>query len=324
MLHRRAALSLPLALTCSPPALAQAWPGSQPVSIIIPYAPGGASDVVGRVVQQSLAQALGSTFILENRAGASTTLAARLVKAARPDGQMILCGTIATFSLAPLAFRNPGYDPLTDFVHVTQVCDTVTLLVANPRWQNLEQLLAAAKARPGQLSYASWGVGSTAHLPMIELLRRAGADMLHVPYNGSPQAMTDTIAGRTDCMLVLLAAGRAQIEAGRLRPLGISNPTRSDALPGLPTIAEQGFPGFGMAGWYSLQLPAGTPEPIAAAIRRGMAAGLADEGTRRLMATNGLTPTAPADQGEAPLRARITAELEQHRELLARAGVVPE
>ncbi len=170
MLHRRTALTLPaLAL----PAAAQSWPGSQPVSLIIPYAAGGASDVVGRVVQQSLTQALGGTFILENRAGATTTLAARLVKNARPDGQMILVGTIATFSLSPLAFRNPGYDPVADFIHVTQVCDSVTLLVAHPRWESLEQLLAAAKARPGALSYASWGVGSTAHLPMVELLRRA-------------------------------------------------------------------------------------------------------------------------------------------------------
>ena len=306
------------------PAMAQSWPGSQPVSIIIPYAAGGASDVVGRVVQQSLGTALGGTFILENRAGASTTLAARLVKNARPDGQMILCGTIATFSLAPYAFRNTGYDPVADFIHATLVCDTVTLLVANPRWESLEQLLAAARARPGELSYASWGVGSTAHLPMLELLRRAGADMLHVPYNGAPQALTDTIAGRTDCMMVLLAAGRGQIEAGRLRPLAISNPTRSDALPGLPTIAELGFPGFGMAGWYSLALPLGTPEPIVASIRRGMAQGLADDGIRRLMATNGLAPTPSAEQGEAPLRGRILRELEQHRELFARANLAPE
>ena len=323
MLNRRILPAL-LALSALAQGGAPAWPTSQPVSLIIPYAPGGASDVVGRVVQQSLTQALGGTFILENRAGASTTLAARLVKNARPDGQMILCGTIATYSLAPLAFRNPGYDPLADFVHATLVCDTVTLLVANPRWESLEQLLAAARARPGALSYASWGVGSTAHLPMLELLRRAGADMLHVPYNGAPQALTDTMAGRTDCMMVLLAAGKGQIEAGRLRPLGISNPTRSDALPGLPTIAEQGFPGFGMAGWYSLQLPLGTPEPIIAAIRRGMAAGLADDGIRRLMLTNGLAPTPPEEQGEAPLRARISRELDQHRELFARANLAPE
>lgn len=318
-MYRRTALAL-----AALPATAQSWPGGQPVSLIIPYAAGGASDLVGRVVQSSLTASPGGTFILENRAGASTTLAARLVKNARPDGQMLLVGTIATFSMAPLAFRNPGYDPLADFVAVTQVCDTVTLLVAHPRWESLEQLLAAARARPGALSYASWGVGSTGHLPMVELLRRAEADMLHIPYNGAPQALTDTMAGRTDCMMVLLAAGKGQIEAGRLRPLGISNPGRSDALPGLSTIAEQGFPGFGMAGWYSIQAPLGTPRPILAAIRAGLAAGLANPETRRLMATNGLIPTPPEQQGEAPLRARIAHELEQHRELFARAGVVAE
>jgi len=321
MFTRRTSLALS---ALSLPAAAQTWPGSQAVSLIIPYAAGGASDVVGRVVQQSLINTLGGTFIMEHRAGASTTLAARLVKGARPDGQMLLLGTIATFSLAPLAFRNPGYDPLNDFIHVTQLCETVTLLVANPRWESLEQLLAAARARPGQLSYASWGVGSTAHLPMVELLRRAGADMLHVPYNGSPQAMTDTMAGRTDCMMVLLAAGKGQIESGRLRPLGIANPSRYEGLPGMRTVAEQGFPGFGMAAWYSLQAPLGTPEPIIAGLRRGVAAGLADGETRNLMAATGLIPTPPDQQGEAPLRQRIITELAQHRELLARAGVKPE
>jgi tripartite-type tricarboxylate transporter receptor subunit TctC len=246
------------------------------------------------------------------------------VKAARPDGNTLFMGTIATFSLAPNSFRNPGYDPLADFTHLTEVVESVSVLVAHPRWQSLAQLLEAARARPGQLSYASWGVGSTAHLPMLELLGRANADMLHVPYNGAPPALTDTIAGRTDAMIVLLAAGRAQIEAGRVRPLGMVTGTRNDALPGVLTIAEQGFAGFQHSGWFSLQAPPGLPEPLAERIRAAMREQLADPEVQRLCAQNGLAPTLPERQGEAPMRSRITRELAQFRELMARAGLQPE
>ncbi len=318
-IQRRAMLLTPLAA----PAFAQAWPAGQQVSLIIPYSPGGASDVVGRIVQGGL-QKLGGTVIMEHRPGATTTLAARHVRGARPDGNTLLLGTIATFSLAPNFFRQAGYHPLDDFAQIGQVTETLSVLVAHPRWQSLGQLMDAARARPGQLSYASWGVGSTAHLPMLELLNRAGADMLHVPYNGAPPALTDTIAGRTDCMFALLAAVRGHLEAGRLRPLGIVNGARTEALPGVPSIAEQGFPGFRHAGWYSLQAPLGTPAPVIERIRVAMRETLAEPETIRLMQQNGLTPTPEDQQGEAPLRERITRELVQFRELMTRAGLQPE
>jgi tripartite-type tricarboxylate transporter receptor subunit TctC len=318
-IHRRVLLMAPLAA----PALAQSWPAGQQVSLVIPYSAGGASDVVGRIIQGGL-QKLGGTIILEHRPGATTTLAARHVKAARPDGNTLFMGTIATFALAPNSFRNPGYDPLADFTHLTEVVESISVLVAHPRWQSLAQLLEAARARPGQLSYASWGVGSTAHLPMLELLGRANADMLHVPYNGAPPALTDTIAGRTDAMIVLLAAGRAQIEAGRVRPLGMVSGARTDSLPGVPTIAEQGFEGFRHSGWFSLQAPPGLPEALAERIRAAMREQLADPEVQRICAQNGLAPTLPERQGEAPVRARITLELVQFRELMARAGLQPE
>ena len=308
------------------PGLAQgsAFP-NRPVKLVVPYTPGGSVDLMARAFGTRWSPHLGQPVITENRPGASTMLATQFVARSEPDGYTVLSGGTQLALMRHLGTPVP-YDAERDLTAVAVLTLIPYLLVVNAALpvRTVPELIAYMRARPGAMSYASFGVGGAGHLAAEMFNMMAGTQTLHVPYNGSPQAMTDTIAGRTDCMPVLLAAGRAQIEAGRLRPLGISNPARSDTLPGLPTIAEQGFPGFGMAGWYSLQLPAGTPEPIAAAIRRGMAAGLADEGTRRLMATNGLTPTAPADQGEAPLRARIAAELEQHRELLARAGVVPE
>ncbi|GAA0597594.1 tripartite tricarboxylate transporter substrate binding protein [Craurococcus roseus] len=298
-----------------------AWPAGQTVSVIVPYAPGGASDVVGRLLTTGLQERLGGTFVMEHRPGASTGLAARHVARAKPDGLTLLLGTIATFTLTPLAFRAPGYDPIADFAHVTMLCETLSLLVAPPRWSSLGELLAAAKQRPGALSYASWGVGTTAHLPMVDLCGRAGVEMLHVPYNGAPPALTDTIAGRTDCMFALLAACKPHLEAGRLRGLAVPTAARPAVLPDVPTFAEAGFPDFVYTGWYSLQAPPGTPEPILARLAEASIETFKDPRTRELMAAQGI---ARAPGGKAPLLARIERELPLHRDLMRKAGMVPE
>jgi tripartite-type tricarboxylate transporter receptor subunit TctC len=304
------------------PALAQApWPAGQTVAMVIPYAPGGASDVVGRLVTQTLQERLGGTFVMDHKPGASTSLAARLVARAKPDGMTLLLGTIATFTLTPLALRNPGYDPLADFVHVTQVCETLSVLVAHPRWSSFEALLAAAKAKPDALSYASWGVGTTAHLPMLDLLGRVGASMLHVPYNGAPPALTDTIAGRTDCMFALYAACKGHLEEGRVK--GLAQPTlqRPAAIPDIPTFAEIGIPDFVYTGWYGVQAPAATPRAITERIERALTEGLGDPRAQAFMATQGM---APAAMGGAAAVARIEHELPLHRRLMQRAGLSPE
>ncbi|WP_052388662.1 Bug family tripartite tricarboxylate transporter substrate binding protein [Belnapia moabensis] len=304
------------------PALAQApWPAAQTVAVVIPYAPGGASDVIGRLVTQTLSERLGGTFVMDHKPGASTSLAARLVARAKPDGMTLLLGTIATFTLTPLALRNPGYDPLADFVHVTQVCETLSVLVAHPRWASFEALIAAARAKPDSLSYATWGVGTTAHLPMLDLLGRVGAEMLHVPYNGSPPAMTDTIAGRTDCMFALYAACKGHLEEGRLKGLAQPVATRPAAIPDVPTFAELGIPDFVYTGWYGVQAPAGTPRTITERIERALTEGLAEPRIQAFMATQGI---GPSPMGGAAAVARIERELPQNRTLMQRAGLSPE
>jgi tripartite-type tricarboxylate transporter receptor subunit TctC len=311
-----------LAAPALAPALAQApWPAGQTVAVVVPYAPGGASDVVGRLVTQGLSERLGGTFVMDHKPGASTSLAARLVARARPDGLTLLLGTIATFTLTPIAFRNPGYDPLADFAHVTQVCETLSVLVAHPRWPSLEAMLAAARARPDALSYATWGVGTTAHLPMLDLLGRVGAEMLHVPYNGAPPALTDTIAGRTDCMFALLAACKGHLEEGRVRGLAVPTAGRPAALPAVPTFAELGIPDFIYTGWYGIQAPAATPLPIQARIEAALVAHFADPKVQAFMQTQGLAPSA---MGQAAAIQRIQRELPLHRGLMQRAGLNPE
>jgi tripartite-type tricarboxylate transporter receptor subunit TctC len=319
--RRRALLLAAGAGSLARPALAQPqWPAGQTVAVVVPYAPGGASDVVGRLVTQGLQERLGGTFVMEHKPGASTSLAARYVARAKPDGYTLLLGTIATFTLTPLAFRNPGFDPLADFAHVSMVCETIQLLVGNPRWASLPALLGAAKAKPGQLSFATWGVGTTAHIPMLDLMARTGTELLHVPYNGSPPAMTDTIAGRTDCMFALLAACKGHLEGGRLRPLAVPTRTRPAPLPEVPTFAELGIPDFVYTGWYGVQAPAQTPEPIQARILGALAAQFADPRVLEFMAGQGL---GPSQMGQAPIQARIRRELEANKALLARAGLEP-
>lgn len=314
---RRGLLAAPLLAT----PMLQARAQSATTAVLVPYAPGGASDVVGRILIEGLTQRLGGNFVLDHRPGASTTIAARQVARANPDGRTLLLGTIVTFTMAPLAIRNAGYDPVTDFSQISALCDTQSVLVANPRWESLEQILGAARARPGQLSYASWGIGTTAHLPMVDLTSRAGVEMIHVPYNGAPPALTDTIAGRTDCMIALLAACRGHIESGRLRALGAATPDRISAMPNIPTVAEQGFPGFGGVAWYSLQGPAGLPEPLKARLTQAAIETFAEPRTLAFMQSQGLGPT---PMGEAALVARIRRELDRHRELMQKAGINPE
>ncbi len=321
---RRGALAAGAAGAASlaaPAARAQApYPAGQSVALVVPYAAGGASDVIGRIVTDGLQSRLGGSFIMDHKPGASTSIGARYVARARPDGLTLLLGTISTFTLTPLALRNPGYDPITDFAHITQVCDSLYLLVANPRWNSLEELLAAARGRPEAISYATWGVGTTAHMAMLDLNNRAGIEMLHVPYAGSPPAMIDTIAGRTDCMFALLSACKGHLEAGRLRPLAVPTAARAEQLPDVPTFIEKGFPGFISTTWYSVEAPARTPAPIIERIRGALAEHFADPAVRAFMATQGM---APPEIGEAPLVERIRRELAVNRELMAKAGMEP-
>lgn len=311
---RRTALAAAMALQPAA-ALARAPGGTH---LIIPFAAGGASDVVGRIAIEGMAARLGGNFIMEHRAGASTTIAARHVARARPDGHTLLLGTVTTFAMAPIALPDAGYDPIADFTHMTQACEVESLIIAHPRHESLEGLMQAARRRPGELSYASWGVGSTAHMTMLDLLRRADLTMLHVPFNGAPAALTEVIAGRVDCMVILLAASRGQIEAGRVRPLASVMPQRLGVLPAVPTVAEHGFQGFSGGGWFSVQGPPGMEPALARRIGTAVSDSFHDPANREHMQGHGLIPAEP---GPEALVERIRRELALNRELMRAAGV---
>lgn len=319
MATRRALLAAPLILPAGA-ARAQPWP-SQPVQVVMPYSPGGSTDVLGRILVQGLAERIGGTFVMEHRPGATTTVGARHVARARPDGHTLLLGTVVTFTMMPFVMRELGYEPLNGFAHVTLLAETGFVLVANPRTPSLPALVEAARARPGALSYATWGVGSSSHVMMLEFQRRTGTEMLHVPFNGSPPGLTETMAGRTDCMMSVVAPARPQLEAGRLAGLMVPQAERLRVLPGVPAAAEVGLAGMRAAGWFSLQAPAGTPQPIQDRLAEAAAASFRTAEARAILDRNGFLDTPP---GPAPLRARIAEDYAAHQELLARAGIQPE
>ena len=297
------------------------WPGTRPVALTIPYGPGGGTDILGRIAAQALAERTGGSFVMDHKPGGATTVAARHVARARPDGMTLLMGSVGTFTFAPFAFRNLGYDPLRDFEHITQIAETILILVANPRWESLEQAIAAARRRPGELSFATWGVGSSSHLLMVDMMARAGIELIHVPYNSTPPALTDTVAGRTDMMFSPLATAKPHVESGRLRGLAMIRATRVAVLPQVPTIDEAGMPGLRTSSWLSLEAPAGTPAPILVRIEEIATQAFQAQANRALLDGLGM---ASVEFGSAALRARIEAELPRHRELMARAGVQPE
>ncbi|MCK8782896.1 tripartite tricarboxylate transporter substrate binding protein [Roseomonas sp. NAR14] len=297
------------------------WPAGQTVAIVIPYAPDGAPDILAQVITRGVGERLGGNFVMDHKPGASTTLAARAVARAKPDGMTLLMGTVVTFTTAPHALRNPGFDALADFAHVTMIADTQYLLVANPRWPSLDALVAEAKRRPGQLSYATWGVGTAAHLLMVDLAARQGIELLHVPYSGSPPALTDTIAGRTDLMFSTYAPAKPHVESGRLRAFAIPSARRAASLPDVPTMAEIGVPDFVSSGWFCLSAPLGTPAPILARLETALVESFTEPATRARLDGLGL---ATVEWGPVALRERIARESAQNKVLMRRAGIEPE
>ncbi len=243
---------------------AQAYP-TRPVRMIIPFAPGGASDFVGRILQPKLSELLGQQIVVENRAGAAGNIGVEVAAKSAPDGYTIFLGNIGTIAINPSVFPNLPVNPVKDFIAVTQVVDVPSVLVVNPSFQvsNVKALVAYAKANPGKLNYGSPGSGSQNRLEM-ELLRKAeGLNMVHVPYKGGAgPAVTGLVAGETQLMFTTAASAIGQIRGARLRVLAVTSAKRMEQLPSTPTMAESGYPDFLSSSWQGVFVPAGTPRAI--------------------------------------------------------------
>ncbi|HXU42919.1 MAG TPA: tripartite tricarboxylate transporter substrate binding protein [Burkholderiales bacterium] len=253
----------------------QEWP-ARPVKIVVPFAPGGSADTLGRLVAQKLSEQLKENFVIENRGGAGGAVGSDLVAKAPPDGYTLVVSGIASHVIAPLLPQGTQYDPMKDFSHVALFGGPPAVLAVNPSVpaQNLKEFVALAKAKPGALSYGSPGNGTQGQL-VAELFKRlAGIDLQHVPYKGASNAVTDMMAGHIPAVSTTLSTAAGQIRAGRARGLAISASARLPEYPDIPTFAESGYPDLVATVWFSLSGPAGLPpqivERLNAEVRRAL------------------------------------------------------
>ncbi|PWK30983.1 Bug family tripartite tricarboxylate transporter substrate binding protein [Cupriavidus plantarum] len=241
---------------------ADAWP-SKPITLVVPFAAGGTTDIVGRAVGQKLGQALGQPVVVDNRPGAGGTLGAANVARAQPDGYTFLLATIA-HTMAPGIYKSLPYDFQKDLEPIGMVASTPNVLIVNEQIpvKTVQELIAYIKAHPGKVNYGSAGIGSTEHMSG-ELFRSAtGTDISHVPYKGGAPMMTDIIAGQIQMAIETSPSAYPHIKSGKVRALAVTSAKRSPAYPGLPTVAESGVPGYEVVTWYALMAPRGTPEAI--------------------------------------------------------------
>lgn len=259
------ALALALGVAWMAPAAAQVqdYP-NKPIRLIVPYPPGGGNDTLARLFSAKLTEAWGQQIIVDNRPGAGTIIGTQLAARAVPDGYTILLSSIASHAVAPNLYKKPGYDPVKDFSPITLLAIAPTVLCVNPSVpvKSVAALVALAKAKPGELKFASGGNGTPPHMAGVIFASMTGIKLLHVPYKGGGPAIASLIGGETTMMFDTAASILPHVRAGKLTSLAIARSARLPEYPNLPTFAEAGVQGYEVNAWYSMHAPAGTPQPI--------------------------------------------------------------
>jgi tripartite-type tricarboxylate transporter receptor subunit TctC len=252
-----------LAAALAVPAFPQAGYPGKPVRLIVPSSAGGGTDIVARIIAPELSKRLGQQVVIDNRPGAGTMIGIEVAAKSPPDGYTLLMG-LSTLAINSALYKKVPYDPRRDFAPITQAISSASIIVVHPSVpvKTLKELIAFARARPGQLNYASAGTGTYPHMTMELFLSMAKLKMVHIPYKGTGPAMIDMVAGQVATMAATILTGMPQIRAGRLRPLGITSAARSPIVPEIPTVAEAGLPGFESVQWYGMLAPARTPRDI--------------------------------------------------------------
>ncbi|WP_206664450.1 tripartite tricarboxylate transporter substrate-binding protein [Dankookia rubra] len=314
-MHRRTLLLAALAAPSL--ALAQDYP-ARPVRVVVPFAAGGIIDVVARILAEPLARRLGQPVVIENLPGAGATIGARAVARAAPDGHTLLLSGAAHAVMAAL-YADLGFDPLADFAPVALLGDQPFVVAVHPGVpaEDVPQLLAWLRARPGTANFATTGIGAASHLAGELLKSLARVEFTVVPYRGTPQVVTDLVAGRADLMIDSQTLLAPLAKEGRVRALAITTAHRSALLPALPTLAESGVAGYAASSWQALQAPAGTPAPILARLAEAAAAALAEPGARARYAEAGIEPLAG---GPAEAARFIRAEAAKWAPILQATG----
>jgi len=314
-----AVAGLVLVFAAALPARTQDYPAKQ-VTFVLPFTPGGAIDLCARFLAQQLTDRLGKPFVVENRPGAGTVLASNLVAKAAPDGYTILVAPSPLATNATLHKQLP-YDPAKDFAPIARVADIPFVLVVHPSMpvRTVPELIQYARARPGQLSYASSGSGSTLHLAGELFKSMTGIEMTHVPYRGGPPALNDVVAGHVNLMFADPASAVAQIREGRVRPLGVTSLMRIPTAPDIPPIAEAGLPGFEAVSWTLLVAPAATPPAIVNKLHAELKSVVASpEGQRQIIGFGMLPFDSPPPEELKPF---LRAEILRWGKVVQQAGI---
>jgi tripartite-type tricarboxylate transporter receptor subunit TctC len=303
-------------------AAAQNWP-TQPIRIVVSSGAGGTADILARMMGDRLSPLLGQAVVIEDRPGAGGNLGAALVARTAPDGYTLLMSGQPTHSVGPHLFKHLTYDPMRDVPPVAMIAVAPNLLVVNASLavRSLADLVALAREKPGQLTYSSAGNGTSGHLAAELLKTMAHIDIRHVPYKSGPEAVTGVLAGDVSFMFFTVPSVLPQVEGGKLRALAITSATRSALVPNVPTVAEEGFPGFEVLAWYALFAPRGTPEPIVARLDAELEKILQMPDVRTKMAELGAEPRY---MSAADLTRFVEIESPKWGELIRASGTVAE
>ncbi|GIX23300.1 MAG: ABC transporter substrate-binding protein [Caldimonas sp.] len=316
----KAAAAAALAGTFS--ARAADWP-ARPIRMIVPFPAGTSPDLIARLISEPLGAALGQNIVIDNRPGAGGNIGTGLAAKAAPDGYTLLLTIQGPLVTAPMLNKSLPYDPVRDLAPVTLVATSPNVLVVDPRLgvETLDDFVRLARSRPGQLNYGSVGNGSASHLAMELFKTRAGIDLVHVPYQGFPAVINAILAGQVQAGFMVPGLAMGQVRAGKLKALGVTTLGRSSALPELPTVAEQGYPGFEAISWQAVLAPAGTPKPIIDRVAAELVRILKSDEVRTKILGQYFSAVGTAPQALAHL---MRSERENWSRVIRAAGVQPE
>jgi tripartite-type tricarboxylate transporter receptor subunit TctC len=308
-------------IACLSPAIAAEYP-ERPVTMVVPYAAGGAGDVLIRLLQPIMERELKQPLVIDARPGGGGTIGAQAVAKAAPDGYTLMLGAANNFAINQFMFPQIKFDPLAEFALITKVADVPAVLFINPTIpaKTLGEFVAYAKANPGKLSYASPSVGTTPHLAVERLKQLTGIEMVHVPYRGAPPAMQALIANDVQLYLVGWSIGRSQVESGRVRALAVASEKRVPSIP-LPTAIESGVPNFVTSNWWGLAAPRATPQRVQDRIYRAVVAALADPGIAKRLDELGYVPRGEPSR---TFRDEVDAEAKVWSETISRGKLAVE
>lgn len=309
-------------LSVSALAHAQANYPTRAVRVIVPSSPGGGTDISARILAPQLTQFLGQQVIVENRPGAGTMIGGEAVARAAPDGYTLLMG-ISTLAINPAMYKKVPYDALKDFAPISQAVSLSNVLVVHPSLpvRNLKEFIALVKPRPGQVNFASAGVGTSPHLSMELFLVMAKLKMLHVPYKGSGPGVTDLVAGHVPAMMPNMLSAQPHIKSGRLRALGVTGSKRAPGADDIPTIAEAGVPGYEAVQWYGLLAPVATPRDIITKLHAGVVRALQNPDVRQRLLNDGAEPVGNSPEEFANY---LRGETTKWAKVVQAAGIKPE